>query len=642
MLKTLQRPSLMLSREPNDLRISCGLVRGQDPATLQPSVARASLHVDKPRRRKSADRGRMNMLWCASGQRSPTASEYDAMPYDIPHMVRRTKLPTSASSPATINLLKLKTAAESDHSSVDSGVDVRSNVASEREKNQSNKIHQLVMTNSNQNESHPILTDNLPLRNSQKYGEDASPTRISQDFSSQVINPKPAIWRSISSFSLRTFTLRRKESSKSRQVHSKLEVENNRMEQSRKRVGGSMPGDDRLSFVTPIGMEDEVLRKRTHTIHVGERLSRLGRSFRRRRLAERVGSGSNQKNDGLDPISAHHTIVLYGTACRRRSSFKSASLTYSDGNGISPVVERKSDDSECDPMNLDLLEGVQLVKILKLDQYMTNKWISGMTVTEKNELVLVDLREAYLVDDCGNLIRTIGLKGSERLLEPIAVSQGLDGRLVFSDHAEQCVKIFTNRGNHLRTVTDFSQANIAGVACDRATGEIFIAGTDRKKLFAYSGGETRTIPGSDHDARHASGGITSRSAAFKHPFSVAFNSVSREIIVGDDYDQSVIAVSPVDGQQLWRFCPPINDAERQFFPSSVCVDQDGMIFVADLYNGKVFMLDSKGRFMRTILARGKGLKGNPGAITTDNKHHLFVADEERTVKVFRYNCTQCL
>jgi len=617
--------------------------------------SRSGHHLDKPRRRKSKDRNRMSAFWCASGQRSPTSSYDSAMPYDIPHLVRSAPVPpTSQQHPnGVLDHVMPKLAS----TSVDSGVDCKSSVGSVKEDPPPTYGPARPPSGCTRPSS-----SKTPAQRSQPEAQMADSDSPARSSNATVLSPKSRMSRSWSSFSLKTFAIRRKESPSRRLPVVKAEAMNDttgtRMEQSRKRVGGSMPGDDRLNLSnTSTSADDEVLRKRTHT-QMAERLSRLSRSFRRRRSTDRVnadlkhhdstGDSTSSSSSTSSTSSNHQAIILYGTASRcRRSSFKlpisiSPPSASDISSGTPPIPDRSGRKPGGDavypgiPSQQSLADGVQLVKILKLDQYMTNKWISGMAMSDKNELVLVDLREAYLIDESGNLIRTVGSKGSDRLVEPIGVSAGPDGRLVFTDHAQQNVKVFTNRGNHLRTITDFSLANIAGVACNRATGEIFVAGTDRKRVFVHRDGETRTIP----PDRNSSLPPTSDGSrvSFKHPFSVAYNAFSGEVIVGDDYDQSVMGVT-VEGQLMWRFCPPTHDGDRQFFPSSVCVDQDGMVFVADLYNGKVCMLDSKGQFVRTLLSRGFGLSGNPGAIATDGKGHILVADEERTVKVFQYKRT---
>ena len=269
--------------------------------------------------------------------------------------------------------------------------------------------------------------------------------------------------------------------------------------------------------------------------------------------------------------------------------------------------------------------GVTLVKILRLDKVLTNKWISGVAVTKKNEYIVVDLRSAYLLDEEGNLKKMVGAKNNNRLQEPIDVAVMPNGNLVFSDHAEQDVKIFNWKGQYLRKVKDKGLPNIAGVATNEKR-QIFIAGTDKQRISVHSEDDELlyTIPGDNEGKK----------AHFEHPYSVAVNPLTGDIIVGDDYKQLVTAVSPT-GKILWRFCPP-GDRHRHFFPSSICVDNDGYVFIADLYNEKVYMLDSSGKYIKTVLSRGEGLKGGPGAVATDGRGHLIVADEEKTLKVFKY------
>lgn len=609
----------------------------------------------------------MSGLWCASGQRSPTSSFDVTSPYDIPHLGRPPSAPAGGPSHPPPSAV-FNGSTSSTTASEDSGVHCgdRSPENDEFAVNRpSTPHHPRNLPPSGPARPSSASAVKLSQRGNPSRDEpgDSTTRRGSNPISTTTTTvPKSTMFRSLSSFSLKTFSIRRLKDAASKRQPGVAVAENEaipsgaRMEQSRKRGGGSLPGEDRLdlSSETTAGADDEVQRKRTHTQVVAQRLSRIGRSFRRRQSADRAASepknpdpaasessstASSTSTSSSTSAAVNQAVILYGTASRgRRSSFKiSISVPTFDSNGNassgaerSGAVRKSGCEFATTPSPPLLQDGVRLVKILKLEQYVTNKWISGMAISDKNELVIVDLRSAYLVDEWGNLIRTIGSKGSDRLIEPIGVSAGPDGRLVFSDHAQQNVKVYTNRGNHLRTVTDFCLANIAGVACNRSTGEIFVAGTDRKKLFLHADGQTRTIPS---DAKSTSDGVV-----FKHPFSVAYNPVSGHIIVGDDYDQSVMAVTG-EGRLAWRFCPPTNDGERQFFPSSVCVDHDGTIFVADLYNGKVCVLDANGRFVRTLLSRDFGLSGNPGAIATDGRGHIFVADEERTVKVFQYKKT---
>lgn len=93
----------------------------------------------------------------------------------------------------------------------------------------------------------------------------------------------------------------------------------------------------------------------------------------------------------------------------------------------------------------------------------------------------------------------------------------------------------------------------------------------------------------------------------------------------------------------WRWSPPSSSADqRPFFPSAVCVDSvSGHVFVADLYNEKIYWLDSQGQCCcggDAVLSRGAGLRGGPAALAVDGPRRLlYVADEERTVHVYCYS-----
>jgi len=65
------------------------------------------------------------------------------------------------------------------------------------------------------------------------------------------------------------------------------------------------------------------------------------------------------------------------------------------------------------------------------------------------------------------------------------------------------------------------------------------------------------------------------------------------------------------------------------------------VFIADLYNEKIYWVDAEGRCCcggGAVLTRGAGLRGGPAAIAVDGvRRLLYVADEERTVHVFSYS-----
>ena len=178
-----------------------------------------------------------------------------------------------------------------------------------------------------------------------------------------------------------------------------------------------------------------------------------------------------------------------------------------------------------------------LSQTLKLGEFMVGRWISGMAVTDKHELVVVDLRSAYLVDSAsGRLIRVVGRSGrggtAGRLVEPIGAATAADGRLVFSDRADQTAKLFSARGQHVRTISGLGLSNVGGVAIARSTGDVYVAGSDSHGVALVRGaaagtGRTDAVV----DVQYLSD--------FQHPYSVAVNPTTSDVIVGDDHAQKV-------------------------------------------------------------------------------------------------------
>jgi len=214
--------------------------------------------------------------------------------------------------------------------------------------------------------------------------------------------------------------------------------------------------------------------------------------------------------------------------------------------------------------------------VLKLVDIMVGKWISAMAYNpDRRELIVVDFRAAYVIDVSAAVSgggfrlvrRVVGPKGGtvDRLVEPIGVSVAGGGstgdvRLVFTDRADQSVKVYSGRGHYIRSVGHLGLSNVGGVAVDGGTGDVFVAGTDGRRVVACR----RTVSVSGLNGGGRSGTSSSTTAKynrknqherltetmadlrdgplpqpFQHPYSVAVNPANGDIIVGDDYAQEV-------------------------------------------------------------------------------------------------------
>ena len=303
---------------------------------------------------------------------------------------------------------------------------------------------------------------------------------------------------------------------------------------------------------------------------------------------------------------------------------------------ISRVVQKPTENTQ-----------VKLVYCIQLDNVIKAKWVTGMAMTNKGNLVLVDSKQAYLLDSNGNLKRMLGNKGTDALIEPIAVTMLQNGIIAITDQHDQTVKMYTTKGQHVRTIRPRGLQNINGLAGSEYN-DIFVVGTDSKCICVYNFDDTSNfripIKSNEQSAQEASQwfhqipslGLQNTRIDFEHPTSVAYNHLTRDVIVGDDHKQFVCAVTS-SGRLSWKFCPK---GERRFYPSCIQVTEDGYVFIGDLYNHKVYMLDSSGKYIKTLLSRDDGLSSGPGAIhvvTTNTSGHIYVADEEKTIKVYKYS-----
>lgn len=271
---------------------------------------------------------------------------------------------------------------------------------------------------------------------------------------------------------------------------------------------------------------------------------------------------------------------------------------------------------------------VTLVRTIQLGSYLKGNWVTGLAYIKKDALLLVDLRNIHVVNSSGAHKRTIGAKGNSMVSKPISCAILHNGHVAVADQAQQVVKIFTPKGAYVRTLS--SPAGVAGLAADHKRKTIITCNPDKGCLtvFDETGNIKQRIPAAAKPAAN--------STQLKHPICVANSPLTGDVIVGDDAMEKVVAFS-YDGRRLWDFAPrEEKPLERKFFPSSITIDREGYIFVADLYNEKIFMLDSCGSLLRTILSKGCGLRSSPVSIATNGDGCLAVIEEQRTIKVFRY------
>jgi hypothetical protein len=189
--------------------------------------------------------------------------------------------------------------------------------------------------------------------------------------------------------------------------------------------------------------------------------------------------------------------------------------------------------------------------------------------------------------------------------------------------------MFNSKGQTLRTLENPDLSNISRIAVN-AQNHVIITSVDKRQItvFSQNNSHISSIRSQIHSGKH------SEHLEFCQPYSIAVNKLTGDTIIGDRFKRLILALSP-NGVPKWSWAPSF-EGKRKFFPDAICTDNNGYIFIADVCSENIYMLDSSGKFLKNIVSRSNGLNGGPAAIATDCNGHLYVCDEERTVKVFKY------
>ena len=342
-----------------------------------------------------------------------------------------------------------------------------------------------------------------------------------------------------------------------------------------------------------------------------ERPPRQGH-IRHNSLPERAKFGIN-----INANSENVQAILASITEKKQALKQPAPLPEENSESDSKAEMNKPSAFEQSSMRVD----VKLEKTINFSKYLSNKPVSHIAVFEKGEVLLTDRHRACVLNQDGTLRRIIGSREPGLLTEPKAASVLANGDIVLCDHATQDLKIFSSKGVFIRCIESSLICNTVSGIATTDQHEIIVVGFEPNAIIIYtsSGRHLATFPKEE------------LSGYLDHPYSVAVNRVTNEIIVGDDGKHEVTSWSK-QGQLKWRYT---RAGRHHFFPSSICVDNHGYVFIADLYNENIYMLDCTGKYLQTVLSRKTGLKGNPTAISVDDKGLLYIADEEKVLKIFR-------
>ncbi len=224
--------------------------------------------------------------------------------------------------------------------------------------------------------------------------------------------------------------------------------------------------------------------------------------------------------------------------------------------------------------------------------------------------------------------KQVSTAGKHKLVSPVAVAPGGDGRVYVADSYLAKIFVFRSDGKLFATFGGASLQRPAGIAFDRSVSRLYVADSAAHRVWIFSG------------AGQTIGNIGQRGAGngeFNYPTHVTVDQ-NGTLYVTDSLGFRVQMFAR-DGQFQGAFGHH-GDASGDFAaPKGVAVDSDGHVYVVDALFDTVQIFDKAGRLLLSFGERGvsPGMFWLPNGIYIDCNDRIYVADSyNQRIQIFQY------
>jgi DNA-binding beta-propeller fold protein YncE len=227
-------------------------------------------------------------------------------------------------------------------------------------------------------------------------------------------------------------------------------------------------------------------------------------------------------------------------------------------------------------------------------------------------------------------VKILGSK-AEQLESPVGVAFDEDARLYVSDSTLDKILVFDSRGEPLSTIGGSAEQTYlkrpAGLAYDVDNKVLFVADTYTHEIHVI-----------DRDGKllFSFGKRGDGSGQFNFP-TYLFRSPNGPIYVTDSLNFRVQVFSAF-GKHLYTFGRHGDGSGDFAMPKGIAVDKDGVIYVADSLFDAVQLFSERGTFLLTVGSQGGG-EGEfwmPSGIFIDHNNKLYVCDTyNQRVQIFQ-------
>jgi DNA-binding beta-propeller fold protein YncE len=217
-------------------------------------------------------------------------------------------------------------------------------------------------------------------------------------------------------------------------------------------------------------------------------------------------------------------------------------------------------------------------------------------------------------------MRTIlyGKNEGEKLIKPVDVAVGADGRIAIADPGSKSVHLFLPKEERYIRVdkagTEDLQSPVAVIFDDDL--ELYLSDSIIKKVFVFDreGKYLRTI-----DKSYFTG--------FQRPTGLAYNGINKILYVLDTLSNEVTAYD-LEGKTLFTFGERGLQKGQFNYPTHLFFSAEGLLYVTDAMNFRVQMFDAYGDLENSFGHHGDG-SGDfamPKGVAADRNGTIYVVD----------------
>lgn len=207
-----------------------------------------------------------------------------------------------------------------------------------------------------------------------------------------------------------------------------------------------------------------------------------------------------------------------------------------------------------------------------------------------------------------SLIKPYGVAAFDKT---VYVTDTILGRLLVFNQGKKTFKIFGNKGaGRLNKPID--------VAVDQQ-GQVYVTDAHQSRVIVYD---------KDGNYQRAMGGPK----VLTRPTGLTVNPVNGYIYVVNtgtlDSQHHAVSVFDAKGQHLYDFGKRGSDKANFNFPTNICSDAEGRVYIVDTGNFRVQVFNSKGKYLDGFGTAGTGLGSfaRPKGIGVDSEGHIYVID----------------